>query len=131
MSTLLRSALALAVLVVFYLGCGSDSSPEQQLIEAMSEAIALAESDSVEELFERFTPPEDLARLRENGQLATAIGRFNIFRHDFIRALREAQTLKPEFNEDSTRAAYTVVEVEVPGHKVAFRKIGNRWYFSD
>ncbi len=106
-------------------------TPEAELIEAMSVAIEFAESDSIRGLFGRFTPPDDLKRLTDAGQLEVAMKRFRIFRHDFVRALREAQTLQPEFNEDTTRALYEVLEVNVPGNKVAFQKIGKDWYFSD
>ncbi len=134
-----------AALLIAISGCGGESSedesaalesdkpatPEEELIEALSEAIALAEAHKIEELFERFSPPEDYLRLKESGELAVAVKRFDIFRFDFVRAMREAQTIQPAFNEDTTRAVYEIVEVEVPGHKVAFQKIDDIWYFSD
>lgn len=133
--------LVLALLI----GCGGGSSegesstteqstpdtPEGELIQAMDLAIKLAESDSIRALFARFSPPEDFQKLEDSGQLKAAMDRFNIFRYHFVEALKEARTLQPTFNEDTTRAVYEVLEVEVPGHMVAFQKIGEEWYFSD
>jgi len=146
MSVLIRLTCILAFACLLLLpGCGGESSenksdaievkapatPEEELILAMDDAIRLAEADSIRVMFERFTPPDDLARIDSAGVFNQVKNQFNIFKHDFVRALKESKTIQPEFNEDTTRATYEVVEVEVPGHKVKFQKIGDRWYFSD
>jgi len=145
MSTFARLAFAIVVTLSLLPGCGGESSegesdaaeatvsgtPEQELILAMDRAIALVQSDSIRGLFEEFTPPEDLARIDSSGQFNQVASRFNIFKLDFVRALQEAKGIPPEFNEDTTKATYEVVDVLVPGGKVKFRKIGEKWYFSD
>jgi hypothetical protein len=146
MPALIRLIPALAITCLLLLpGCGGESSegksdaievkapatPEEELIQAMDEAIRLAEADSIRALFEEFTPPDDLARIDSVGGFNQVMHQFKIFKLDFVRALKESQTIQPEFNEDTTKATYEVVEVEVPGHKVKFQKIGDRWYFSD
>ena len=146
MSVLIRLTSILAMTCLLLLpGCGGESSesdsdaievkapatPEEELIVAMDEAIRLVETDSIRALFEKFTPPDDLARIDSAGVFNQVKNQFNIFKLDFVRALKESKTIQPEFNEDTTKATYEVVEVEVPGHKVKFQKIGDGWYFSD
>ncbi len=146
MSVLIRLTSILAITCLLLLpGCGGESSegesdaielkspatPEEELILAMDEAIRLVEADSLRAMFEKFTPPDDLARIDSAGVIDQVLNQFNIFKLDFVRALKESQTIQPEFNEDTTKAIYEVVEVEVPGHKVKFQKIEGRWYFSD
>jgi len=43
-----------------------------------------------------------------------------------LGALNEALTLRPIFNEDTTRATY---EVQVAPTDLAFVRIDDRWYF--
>lgn len=146
MSVLIRLVSIFAITCLLLLpGCGGESSesesdaievkapatPEEELILAMDEAIRLVEADSIRVMFEKFTPPDDLARIDTAGVIDQVLNQFNIFKLDFVRALKESQTIQPEFNDDTTKAIYEVVEVEVPGHKVKFQKIDDRWYFSD
>ena len=146
MSILIRIACILAITCLLLLpGCGGESSegesdaievtapatPEEELIVAIDEAIRLTEADSIRAMFEKFTPPDDLARIDSAGVFNQVKNQFSIFKHDFVRALKESKTIQPQFNEDTTKATYEVVEVEVPGHKVKFQKIEDRWYFSD
>lgn len=146
MSVLIRLVSIFAITCLLLLpGCGGESSegesdaievkapatPEEELILAMDEAIRLVEADSIRVMFEKFTPPDDLARIDSAGVIDQVLNQFNIFKLDFVRALKESQTIQPEFNDDTTKAIYEVVEVEVPGHKVKFQKIDDRWYFSD
>ena len=116
-------------------GCGSKpaekKSPENELKDVMSEAIAFVENDDVKGLFEKFTPPEDLKRLKSAGELDGAVDRFNIFGKQFVEAMKEARSVSPVFNDDTTRATYEIIDVPVPGQKVVFRKIDGKWYFSD
>jgi hypothetical protein len=146
MSALIKFTSILAITCLLLLpGCGGESSegesdasevkapetPEEELILAMDEAIRLVEADSIRAMFEKFTPPDDMARIDSAGVFNQVKNQFNIFKLDFVRALKESQTIQPEFNEDTTMATYEVVEVEVPGHRVKFQKIEDRWYFSD
>lgn len=128
----------LTVAIVLFIGCSGAKkekpvvqTPEQQLVTAMNDVVDLVERGEYKAMFEKYTPPPDLERLKTNKSLDSAIEQFKIFRKDFVRAMKEAQAIQPTFNEDTTRAVYELTEVEVPGHKVVFAKIGDNWYFSD
>jgi len=95
----------------------------------MDDVLARIEKGEVKEMFVRYTPPEDLKRLQENNQLDGAVSRFEIFKQQFIEAIKTAKTAEPQFNEDSTKVYYEVAEV--PGGKVVFQKLDGLWYFSD
>ncbi len=142
MNRLRYASLIVAIAIIVLAGCGGDSeqeptfelttnTPEAELIAAMDEAISFVENDNIKGLFERFSPPEDLQRLKDSSQMEGAIAQFNIFKGAFVEAMIESKTIQPEFNEDTTRASYHVIKTPVPGEHVVFGKIDGKWYFSD
>jgi ABC-type glycerol-3-phosphate transport system substrate-binding protein len=151
MIKLRHASLIIAIALIVLAGCGGDSeqepvdldtetastsqvsasTPEAELIAAMDEAISFVEKDDIKGLFERFTPPVDMNRLKDSSQLDGAIAQFNIFKGAFVEAMIESKTIQPEFNEDTTRASYHVIEAPVPGEYVVFGKIDGKWYFTD
>jgi len=106
-------------------------TPEEELIDALDLLIKYGEANQIDSLFKRFTPPADYKRLSDAGQLQVAMDRFSIFKYDFIRAMKEAKTVEPVFNEDTTRAEYEIVDIPVPGNKIVFGKINGQWYITD
>lgn len=129
----LTFALAFVLPIVILIGSCSEGPPrqEQELIDALDEIIRYGEANQIDSLFKRFTPPADYKRLSDAGELQVAMDRFNIFKGDFITAMKEARTIKPIFNEDTTRAEYQIVNIHVPGNKIVFSKIDGQWYITD
>lgn len=130
-SFLFTVAFALTILI-FSVSCSEAPPPqEQELTGALDDIIRYGEANQIDSLFMRFTPPADYKRLSDAGELKVAIERFQVFKYDFIRAMKEAKTIKPTFNEDSTRAEFNIVDVHVPGGKIVFSKIDGQWYITD
>lgn len=145
MSTIRVMVIGLLAFIFMIIGCGGNTSDEtataetetiataetleEELLLTMDDVLARIEKGEVKEMFVRYTPPEDLKRLQENNQLDGAVSRFDIFKQQFIEAIKTAKTAEPQFNEDSTKVYYEVAEV--PGGKVVFQKLDGKWYFSD
>jgi len=143
MVTYLKTAVVFALTTFLMLaGCGGDSAddtthetlsdsvdltPEEELNRTLKDIIALVESGDVKGLFEKYTPPA--RRLKTKEELDVAIDRFEIFKPQFLEAMKASLTQTALFNEDSTKVTYE--SDVVPGGKVRFQKIDNQWYFSD
>jgi hypothetical protein len=106
-------------------------SPEAELVEAIDEALAYVDKGDIKGLFKRFTPPEQYQMLIDSNALDVSVGRFEVFKGAFVEAMNEAKTVQPVFNDDTTRASFTVVDTPVPGGQVVFGKRDGVWYFSD
>lgn len=103
-------------------------TPEEELQAVINDVISHLESDDVDGLVSRYIPPNDLEALRQSGRLGKVSMRYRMFKNDMIVTLKEALTLQPNFNDDTTRVVY---EVETGPTPLSFVKIGGNWYFPE
>ena len=106
----------------------ASGTPEAELQDVISEVIAYFQNDDVEGMMYRFIPEDKIKELEESGGFDRVAVRYNMFRDDMLLVLSEALSLRPQFNEDTTVAAY---KVQSGPSDLVFVKAGDRWYFPD
>ncbi len=104
----------------------SKNTPEADLQAVIDDVISFLNSNDIDGMLEKYIPANDLQTLRASGGLVRVAKRYGMFRNDMLTALREALSLKPEINADTTRVSYPVQNAPA---ELVFVKIGGKWYF--
>jgi PBP1b-binding outer membrane lipoprotein LpoB len=103
-------------------------TPEAEMQDVILEVISYFQKDDVEGMMYRFIPEQRIKELEESDGFYRVARRYNMFRDDMVVVLKEALTLQPQFNEDTTVVIY---EVQSGPSDLVFVKLEDRWYFPD
>ncbi|MDB4637775.1 MAG: hypothetical protein P8M30_00610 [Planctomycetaceae bacterium] len=111
--------------------------PQASVETAITHAITILEAKKYKELLDQYVPPADLAKMKEAGAYELVVKKFGEGEKSgkLLNALKAAQTVKPEYNEDKTSVVFNFTK-EVDGEQVEqrpvrFTKIGKLWYIGN
>jgi len=143
------ACLAIALVVVLGVGCGekekaekaasatkaeeaapkaaaAPGSPEEEVKATLNEMVSMMETGTAKECMERFLPPKTYDMLKETGlidMMAEEGGPEEMAEE--IEQTKAMLELTPAFNEDKTKATFTIPE---SGEERTLQKIDDKWY---
>jgi len=83
-------------------------------------------------MIDSYVPPEELKKMKAAGFYEVVVSKFGEGEKvkQMIQALKDANEMKPEFNEDQTVATYTSDKEDSPlnNKPMKFVKVDKRWY---
>jgi hypothetical protein len=106
----------------------AEGSREAEVQEVIIDIISYMEGNDINGMLDKYIPPQDLAVIKESGRMVGVARRYGMFREGMLGALREALTLQPMFNADTSRVTF---DVESAPTDLVFVRIGDRWYFPE
>jgi len=106
--------------------------PQESLKTAIPHAIKLLEDKNYKDLLEGYIPPEELKKMKDAGAFELVVNRFGEGEKAkrLLQALKEAQSLTPEYNEEKTLATFESDKEDSPlkTKPLSFTKIEKLWY---
>lgn len=125
-------AFALPSFVVAQEQTDKKPHPQESLETAVPHAIKLLEDKNYKDLLDGYIPPDDLKAMKDAGTYELVVKRFGegSKAKQLMQALKETQSLKPEFNEDKTRATFKSEKEDslLKTRPMEFIKVDKRWY---
>lgn len=106
--------------------------PQESLETAIPHAIKLMQDKNFKDLLEGYVPPEELKRMKESGAFEEVVEKFRegAKSKQLLQALKETQSLTPEYNDEKTLATFKSDKEDSPlkNRPLKFVKVEKLWY---